>query len=252
MKLKIVCLALLITVIQTGCIKIIASDENLMLPEDFHDRRFGTSAKDFLSDEQYTSLRVEIQYMPGFAPDEKAFTNLHQFLYTHLNKPEGITIRTKEITAVPNKTLAKEGIISIERKNRFAYTSGKQLALYILYTNGEFTDSKILGAAYRNTSAVIFGKAIKKNSNKIGKPDRTKLETTVLLHEMGHLLGLVNEGSLMEKDHSDHNKASHCKNKKCLMYYGIEIENRFGVLLKKDIPTLDDDCLADLRRAGGK
>lgn len=245
-------LALFMAIIVTGCIKTIASEEEVMNPEFFHNKPFGASAEELLSDKNFTSLKVEIQYMPGFEPDQEAVYELWKFLHTHLNKPEGISVVTRRIKAAKDTVLTKPEVLAIERANRSSYTSGKEIALYVLYTNGEFTNSKILGYAHRNTSVVIFGKNINENSGKIGKPDRTRLESTVLLHEMGHLLGLVNEGSTMQKNHKDTKHASHCRNRKCLMYYGIEIEDKFGHLIKKGIPKLDEDCLADLKARGGK
>ena len=42
---------------------------------------------------------------------------------------------------------------------------------------------------------VIFGKTIHDNSGALGQTSRTKLESTVLDHEFGHILGLVDIGS---------------------------------------------------------
>ena len=50
----------------------------------------GVSAKEFLSAGTYTSINVQLQYMPGFAPDAKALTNLTTLLNTLVNKPAGI------------------------------------------------------------------------------------------------------------------------------------------------------------------
>jgi len=251
MKTRIL-LAIFLAIIITGCIKTIASEEAVMNPEFLHNKPFGASAEELLSDKSFTSLKVEIQYMPGFEPDQEVIYELWKFLHTYLNKPDGISIVTRKIKASKDTVLTKAEVLSIERANRSSYTSGKEIALYVLYTNGEYTNSKILGYAYRNTSAVIFGKNIRENSGQIGKPDRTRLESTVLLHEMGHLLGLVNEGSDMQENHKDNTHVSHCRNRKCLMYYGIEIEDKFGHLIKKGIPKLDEACEADLKAKGGK
>jgi hypothetical protein len=245
MKKYVACILLLIIV--TGCIKSIAGDDDLVDTKAFHNKVVGAAAADLLRDDTYRSLTVEIQYMPGFAPDKKAVANLRSFLYEHLQKPGGISIVQKEITSSPDTVLTLEEAVDIERANRTKFASKDALTLYILYTNGYYTDNSILGWAYRNTSAVIFGKKIREQSDRRGKPDRTKLESTVLLHEMGHLLGLVNVGTPLQSAHKDNGHGKHCKNKHCLMYYKVDTRYIPSLLLKRDIPKLDAACLEDLQ-----
>lgn len=251
MKIWFVALAALI-VLSFGCMRSIASEEDTIDVKALHGRTLGASARELLSAETYTSLKIEIQYMAGFAPDKDALYYLQNFLEQRLHKPRGIHIVLREIAPVADTVLTIRDAVEIERKNRTAFTNGKQLAVYFLYTNGLYTNDKIFGMAYRNTSAVIFGKNIHNYSGTIGKPGRTKLEATVLLHEMGHLLGLAGKGTPMLTNHLDENHVSHCKNRKCLMYYGVGTEDKFGYLIKGNIPDLDEDCLADLNANGGK
>lgn len=243
---------ILLLVIATGCIKVIAGEEEHVDVSALHNKRFGSSAQDLLRSDAYTSLKIEVQYMSGFAPDEQSLKNLHLFLEKYCNKPEGIFIQTKEIDPIADTVMSRQDMLTLERRSRSEYTRKKQLSIYLLYTNGEYVNPRILGLAYQNTSAVIFGKLIREHSGRIGQPDRTKLETTVLLHEMGHLLGLIDKGSEMQSDHRDDQHESHCSNPKCLMYYSIGTQDRFGYLVRGDIPKLDAHCEADLKANGGK
>lgn len=239
-------------ILATGCVKVIAGEDEQIDVAALHNKRFGYSARDFLSSEKYASLKIEVQYMPGYKPDEQALRNLHLFLARYLNKPAGIFINTKEIDPVTDTVLSHHDLVALERKTRSEYTQKNTLAVHLLYTNGGYVNPRILGLAYQNTSAVIFGKLIQKHSGRIGQPDRTKLETTVLLHEMGHLLGLINKGTEMHSDHQDDDHESHCTEKACLMYYSIGTQDRFGYLVRGDIPKLDAHCEADLKANGGK
>ena len=229
-----------------------ATEEEESIPTNYHDRNFGSSAHDLLSSENFKALKVEIQYMEGFEPDLGAIVQLERFLKKHLHKPEGITIVTKEIKAASSESLTREDVSRIEAENRQFYSYDDMITLYFLYTNGEYINPKILGEAYRNTSAVIYGKAIMENTGKLGKPNRTKLEATILLHETGHLLGLVNKGSAMHSEHIDEQHASHCSNKDCLMYWANGLQDKFGYLVRGAIPELDAHCLEDLKKNGGK
>ncbi|WP_121354567.1 hypothetical protein [Flavisolibacter nicotianae] len=219
-------------------------------PNSLHNRAVGSSAHELLSTEKYTALKVEVQYMPGFAPDAAALNHLQDFLSAHLDKPGGISITTKEIAAAANTTLSTDDVHTIEKANRSVFTDGSGIAVYVLYTNGNFTDSKVLGEAYRNTSVVLFGKKIRDNSGGLGQASRTKLEATVLEHELGHLLGLVDIGSPMQSAHKAN--GNHCNNQNCLLYYAAETTDILGFLLTGTIPSLDAACVADLRANGGK
>lgn len=220
--------------------------------DELHNKPVGASAKDLLTAGTYTSLRIEIQYMPGYAPDAAAVSHLQAFLGTYLNKPSGITIVTKEIPAGPGPNYSIDQVRQIENNNRTAFTSSGQIAVYVLYTNGNYNQNGVIGVAYRNTSVALMGKTIHDNSGALGQASRTKLEATVLEHELGHLLGLVDLGTPMQVNHEDPSHGSHCMNNNCLMFYASETTDILGFLLTGNIPSPDADCVADLRANGGK
>lgn len=219
---------------------------------DLHNKAVGASANQLLSATTYKSLKIEIQYMTGYAPDAGALNHLQNVLNTYLNKPSGITIVTKEISASSSGTLSIDQVKVIEEQNRTVFTTADQLGVYVLYTNGNFTDNNVLGAAFRNTSMVIFGKTIHDNSGALGQTSRTKLEGTVLDHEFGHIIGLVDLGSGMQTNHKDAAHGNHCSNTNCLMYYASETKDILGILLTGNIPSFDTNCIADMHANGGK
>ncbi|TCZ66303.1 hypothetical protein [Flaviaesturariibacter aridisoli] len=248
--MKILPVVLLLAILAAlGCRKSLAEEA----PDfSYHHGRIGASANDLLSDSNYRSLTVEIQYMTGFRPDSAALVNLYYFLAEHLHKPQGIRVLTKAI-APEKDTLSSLGeVAAIERANRTRYNRGDELAIYILYTNGVYVEPNLLGYAYRNTSAVLFGKNIWENANRKGRPSRSDLETKVLQHEVAHLMGLVNVGTALQSDHKDNDHGKHCRNRNCLMYYLTETEESPSFLMKKPLPRLDEACRADLRANGGK
>lgn len=221
-------------------------------PDYFYNRPVGASANELLSSNKYKSLKIEIQYMAGFDPQGTTITHLQNLLTSILNKPSGISIVTKEIPAHNSAALTIDQVFEIEKANRTVFSIGDQLGVYLLYTNGYYSDNNVLGAAYRNSSMVLFGKNIKDNSGGLGQASRTKLESTVFEHEFGHILGLVDIGSTMQVNHKDTGHGNHCNNSACLMYYTADTRDVLGFLITGNIPSFDANCLADLKANGGK
>ena len=234
-----------------GCKK---SDKISNLPSinNENNKAVGASANDLLSASKYSSVIVEIQYMPGFQPDGASVNNLVNFINSLLNKPGGVSVIQTQIASAGKTVLTLNDIATIEKNNRTVYTSGSQLGVYFLFTDGNYSEGNVLGLAYRNTSMSLLGKTIHDNSGGIGQASRTKVVSTVLEHEFAHILGLVDIGSAMQTNHKDAAHGNHCNNTNCLMYYASETTDILGILITGNIPALDANCKADLTANGGK
>ena len=112
-----------------GCLK---KDPGTGLPaiNTTNDKAVGSSGRDLLSSKNFTTLNIEVQYMTGFDPDAASLNNLSSFLDSLINKPGGIMISQKEIPADEHSLYTINDIASIEQKDRTAYNSGNQLAVY--------------------------------------------------------------------------------------------------------------------------
>lgn len=213
----------------------------------------GASAKSFLSDEYYNRLTVEVLYMSGYAPTETAVNNLRSFLIDYLNKPMGIEVITRQIPSYNQQSYSTNDIMSIESENREAFNANQTISASLIILDGEFAgNNQVLGLAYKNTSMALFGTTVFDNSGGLSQPTRSKLESTVMNHEFGHLLGLVNLGSEMVNNHQDNENGNHCDDNDCLMYYASETTEIASFLIGSDIPTLDQNCRNDLIANGGK
>jgi hypothetical protein len=215
-------------------------------------RSTGMAAPELLADGPYNTLRVQISYMPGYMPDPTAVGQLLTFIGNRVNKSGGISSENHPIAASGATVLSAAELRNIEAGARTLHSEGGTATIHIIYTDGNYTDNNVLGVAYGGTSIAIFGKKIHDNSGGIGQASRTKLESTVLQHEVGHLLGLVDIGTPMRTPHKDPNGTAHCNNNGCLMYYAAETTDVLGFLISGPVPPLDAACVQDLQAAGGK
>ncbi len=215
----------------------------------------GKSAHAFLSADNYESIVVEIVYVEGFRPTSQTLANLKNFMEARLNKPGGISFTETAIPSPGTSPYTLKEIAAIETQYRTKYNSPNVLALYAFFADGQYvndtTTSFTLGTAYRNTSFVIYERTIQYLSTNIEALNRTNLESTVILHEFCHLLGLVNFGTPMQSQHQDKAHGEHCDNENCLMYWKTE-RNMVTDPAISAIPQLDANCIADLRANGGK
>lgn len=244
----------------TGCQKedqILDEQEDNSNEEQIGDDSSGSLivANDFLSDKKYDKLIVEIQFIEGFQPKATSVDRLKTFLQERLKKPAGISVTENAIPSPGLAAYSLEDIREVEKAGRTQQPHEKTLTAYIFFADGDYAgnsgDSKVLGIAYGRTSMVIFEKTIKEYSGGLTQPPVGTLESTVIQHELGHTLGLVNNGTSMESEHQDEPHGKHCNDKNCLMYYTAETTDIVGNLTGGNVPELDANCLEDLRANGG-
>ncbi|OAD46470.1 membrane metalloprotease [Polaribacter atrinae] len=217
----------------------------------------GSSANDLLSGGIFKKMIVEIAYIKGFKPTETAINNFKNFITNRINKPEGIEFVTNEISYTEKEIYTLDEVIALEKEHRTAYNSDTKIAVWVLFVNGksskDTSSNAILGVAYWNTSFVIYEETIQGLSNSAFEPKRSLLESSVINHEFGHILGLTNLGSELQSNHEDTAHPKHCREDDCLMYWAAETSQGIGNMISGgQVPTLDAQCLEDLKANGGK
>jgi hypothetical protein len=217
----------------------------------------GSSSNDLLSANTFKKMIVEIGYIEGFKPTEIAVANFKNFIQNNTFKPEGVSFIEQQIPATGKAVYTLEEVVSIEKEKRTKYNSETTIAVWVLFINGKSSkdnnQGSILGAAYWNTSFVIYEETIHGLSDGTFEPERSVLETSVVHHEFGHILGLTNLGTDLQSDHEDTEHPKHCIEEDCLMYWAAENSRGIGSMLSGgQAPKLDAQCLADLKANGGR
>ncbi|HWB24151.1 MAG TPA: hypothetical protein VG738_01670 [Chitinophagaceae bacterium] len=211
----------------------------------------GASAHDFLSGDIFSTLTIQVEYSPGMKLQQQSIDNLTAFLQAHLHKTGGITVTQSPVSSIAKSTVSIGDVSSFEDNNRTLFSGGSNLAVCVLAVDADYSSAGVAGVAFKNTSIVLLEKTIQANSGGLAQASRVVVESSVLEHEFGHLLGLVNIGAGMVTPHEDDAHKAHCNNKNCLMYYEIETSG-FLAQLTSAVPQLDANCGNDLKSNGGK
>ena len=139
----------------------------------------------------------------------------------------------------------------VEVANRESYhdASSGQAVISITYLDGTSDQDpdgggSVIAYAYHGSSIIMFGQRVDPSGG--GLPLAGSVEETIRLHEVGHLLGLVDNGIDMVSDHRDEEHGSHDDNEDCIVYWAINSAN-ISDLMRSGQPDFD----ADMQAAGG-
>lgn len=221
--------------------------------------RPGNAAVDMVTDRRYTKLFVEIDYQGDNRPRDEAVELLKTRISERCHKPGGVQVELRSFDS-PRTSWTSGDLRSTENELREHHASGDTAVLYVLYLAGHFSpapsEGRVLGVAYGSTSFAIFQDTVEDASRQAGLVplpfQASDLERSVLVHEFGHILGLVNVGTPMVRPHEDPEKPGHSNNKDSVMYWAVE-SSAIGRIFTGPPPTqFDENDVADLRRIGGK
>lgn len=143
----------------------------------------------------------------------------------------------KEIGA--SSTTTQNGVLSI------AFVSG-----YFKENDGT-VNSNVIGIHITGTTHIIVFKDVIKSIRASNNAwVALYSEQSVLVHEVGHALGMVNNGLHMVSDHQDSDHGDHCINSQCVMYWLNEGKDGLRSYIKQYITTgseivFGDQCLQD-------
>lgn len=206
----------------------------------------GRNAYVYLRGARYKKLVFEITAVSGWQPDPGSLNLLKARIQGVLDKPDGIEFAPVRTITASKQKYTKEDFINLEERHRtrFSGTTGGTAVIHMLVLNGE-ADRPLLGEAYRASSIVIMSERIRQLTTPL--VTRPQIEGAVLVHEVGHILRLVNIGYKSPRDHADRNSPNHSKNVNSVMYYGVEGGDVFSDIFNGPPPNnFDADDLADL------
>jgi hypothetical protein len=166
-------------------------------------------------------LVIEVAYVSGRKPTQQALDHLTTILRREVIKPDGIitTIGAQLPDSTSSYSLAD--LVGLESKYRHLHSGGSVASIWIAALNGNYAGaSGTLGLAFQATAAVLFEDQIHQAANVFVSAGA--IERSVITHETGHLLGLINIGYHSAYDHEDPQHPHHSTYQSSVMYWAIE------------------------------
>lgn len=213
----------------------------------------------YIRRQPYPRMVLEVDGWGGYTPTASVADRLQKGLLGILDK-ESVEVRFDQ--AFPGK--GADYAWSNSELLRLAEETGKlevpvgTIKLHVLLVDGhsamDTAEGKVLGLAFPWTHLVLFRRTLDEICGKgplITPPACVEAEWGVWVHEVGHQLGLVNNGLVMVNNHQDAPHGAHDSNDRCIMYWAYEgsgILDAIGKGLFGSAPNMgfDDACMADI------
>jgi hypothetical protein len=214
------------------------------------DAGVGAMARTYLRRSPATSMIVEIDWVKGRSPSQTSLDHLAAVLRRELDKPGGVTVeRGNEISAGKSQWSLAD-LAALERANRSRHSGSGRATMWMGFVDGTFAPNEnALAVAFSASATAIFRDRIDAaTSSLVLEPE---IERSVVVHEAGHLLALVNIGYRSTYAHEDPQHPNHSNNPESVMYWAVEdisVRNLLRGGPPDDFDQADRADLAMLRR----
>lgn len=184
-------------------------------------------------------LVVEVLAQEGAAPRAATLAHLTEVLRDVTGKQVSTATR-----AVPGggQTWSAAALRGLAERHGEARQGGGQVAIRLLFLRGRFADEKALGVAVQGDLAAVFPDQVARAGSLL--TGAGAVEDAVTMHEVGHLLGLVD--LVLRTGRADPEHPGHSPNRSSVMYWAVESTLIADVLTGGPPRDFDDRDRADL------
>lgn len=190
---------------------------------------------------------LEVRTQEGAAPSSATIDHLVQVLSSASGKQ--VAVDGPDLIGGGPHDWTQQEITSAAASAAQVESGRAQVVLRLLFLRGTYDgDTSVLGVAVAGDVAAVFSDQVDSAAGLLVSP--TVVEDAVAMHEVGHLLALVD--LLLGSGRGDPDHPGHSRNKRSVMYWQVE-SNLITQLLDGGIPRdFDADDRAELAqiRAG--
>ncbi|MGH3441647.1 MAG: hypothetical protein ACRDUY_06305 [Nitriliruptorales bacterium] len=191
-------------------------------------------------------LVVEVDVQQGVDANSGALDHLVGVLGSVSDKPGGIALSGGNSFSSERQTWTPGDLRAVADANRSNYSTADTVVIYVLYVDGSFENENALGVAYNASEVALFPERWRGTLADLLGGGR-QVEEAVVVHEIGHLLGLVNLTYDSRFGHEDPEHPHHSNNRGSVMYWAIE-STAIGQVFSGPPPDdFDEQDRADLR-----
>jgi len=216
-----------------------------------------------------TSLHLEVAYEEGAQPYVTSISgNRKVWEFTEVNIESLFVQRPVAMDVIVPDTIA--GLTVIPNQNRTGYTVNNIVSLadryrknegtdvegniFVLFLNGYYEKDdtvrqEVMGVHVTGTTVVAIFKPVI-TSLRWFVTIKEFIEQSVVVHEIGHTLGLVKAGLPLTSEHHDDGHPSHCTNSDCVMYWeneSADISSYIQNYYSGKRMVFGSECVADVR-----
>lgn len=208
----------------------------------------GAYARTLLQPQRSERIVVELLVQQGAEPRQAALDHVTSALRDASGKP--VTIGGPVTLPTGDGTTSDDDIRELADRYGRATQSADQAVLRLLFLHGRYVpEDGVLGVAVRGDTAAVFSQQVRNASTPL--VSARALETAVITHEVGHLLGLVD--LVLHTGRQDPEREGHSPNRESVMYWAIESSLVSQVLSgppPRDFDAADRADLATIRNGG--
>jgi hypothetical protein len=200
---------------------------------------------------------IEVDYVSGHKPTQSAI-DLMKTRMNEVVQKDSITVIIDDVIPSQKANLALDDFEALKSQYKDYSDNDSTVVTYVLYLDSnsvdDTDDGRVLGLAYSHSTVVMFDETIENAASL--RFSATDIERAVLVHEFGHILGLVNNGVPMVKNHEGVDEAGngnrHSTNSASVMTPAIETTTNLANILGGLPTTFDSNDKADLCAFGGR
>lgn len=217
-----------------------------------------------------TEVNYEVDYMEGAEPyvgttltGQPIWNFLMNNISALLDNTKTVTVPVEltEMEQIPAEAqnYSADDILAMadQYRNQPSLENGVA-TIYVIFVDGFYIEdgevnNAVLGVSLGDTGVVAMFKPVIDGAAALPAVKKF-VEQSVLIHESGHALGLVNNGLELTSAHHDSEHGAHCTNQDCVMYYLNEgVADLIGFIQSGNVSTesviFGDECLADAAAA---